>query len=444
MNKDIQCLTWQDMRDDFYRTNKKLAEIIDRINPTKEMRLYRVQYPYGAHVVQNGIVHYPLGNDELAPLQDIRHPKIMQEDLNYEFQIQPVAYLLDKSFELYLPYSTRPVPAPFMLFKKGDLVNMYSSMNQPSILHNPMHLWNCTAGARSIAMLPKISKFKNYQRIQRKYGYPIKTPASLFDHWSVFKEFSDYHFLDEWKLTMVFFAKEWFTHFDERSHAELREYFNQQLNINLSFWTNQQIWNAYFSILQNKSGIQPSPYTSDTVKHLLLLSIGALPGMAPTQDEQLAPIKRLQELFVEDYRLINYLPIILGPTYFNPFVKSQPIYYSLHYPNAFELAFKGSDYSSTIVELYEIKDLLHIYLQEFSSPDLNISHTVMSQIPDMVSFEFFHSNPNNYHGITSSETLFNDDALFQTIKHESDRIKNISHPLSCSFVRGCVKIKNKT
>jgi len=443
MNKDLQCLTWQDVKSDFFRLNKELAEIIDEINPPDDFRLYKAQYPYGSIYIQNGHLHLPDGQSGLVRLDNPKIPKQIQADLHYQYGTYPVAFVLDKIVELYLPFPHRETPAPFTYATPGTVMSTLSVLGKNTFAHHPRFLWSFSAGARSILMLPKISKVKNYQRIQRKHGLQVKAPQKTTDHWELFKNLYQKELLGDWNLSIIFFSKQWFEHIETKPYQKLREYLEKQIHKTLSFSTNIQFWNAYFSIIHNTAGIRPSAYAYDTAKHLLLLSMGVLPGMAPVINDDTAPVKALQQLFLEEYRLQDYLPIILAPSIFDPFKECPPIYYSLHYPNALELAPKPTEHSSTILELYEIKNLLHLYLRSLQSEELNVSHTVLSEIPQLVNFDFFHSDPGNYRDIQNSETLLENDPSFSKVSYDFESKKPRAHPTSASFIRGCVKISHK-
>ena len=318
-----------------------------------------------------------------------------------------------------------------------------SVLGRSTFAHHPRFLWNFSAGARSILMLPKISKVKNYQRIQRKHGIFIPPPSKMTDHWQLFKMLYQKELLGEWNLQIVFFSKQWFENIETKPFEKLRTYLENQILQTLSFSTNLQFWNAYFSIIHNTAGIRPSQYAYDTAKHLLLLSMGVLPGMAPIINDEAAPIQAIQQLFLEEYRLEDYLPTIMALSRFNPFKPSPPVYYSLHYPNALELALKPTEHSSTILELYEIKNLLQLYLRSLQSQDLNVSHTVLSEIPKLVDFEFFHSDPKNYRDIQPSDLLLQKDPLFSTMSYDFESKKPRQLPHSAGYLRGCVKISHK-
>jgi hypothetical protein len=443
MNKDFQCLSWQEVKSDFFRLNKELAEIIDEINPPDDFRLYKAQYPYGSIYIQNGHLHLPDGQSGLTRLDNPSVPKQIQDDLYYQHGTYPVAFVLDKIVELFLPFPHRETPAPFIYATPGTVMSTLSVLGKNTFAHHPHFLWNFSAGARSILMLPKISKVKNYQRIQRKYGLPIKPPQKTTDHWELFRNLYQKDLLGEWNLSIIFFSKQWFEHIETKPYQRLREYLKRQIHKTLSFSTNLQFWNAYFSILHNTAGIRPSAYAYDTAKHLLLLSMGVLPGMAPIISDEAAPIKAIQQLFLEEYKIEDYLPIILALSRFDPFKACPPIYYSLHYPNALELALKPTEHSSTILELYEIKNLLNLYLRSLQSEELNVSQTVLSEIPGLVNFEFFHSDPGNYRDIKNSEILLESDPLFSSTSYDFKSKKPRMQPTSASFIRGCVKISHK-
>jgi hypothetical protein len=443
MNSNFMPITWDEVRDEFCKLNKELTHIIDEIKPTSAYTLYRVKYNYGSEYVKKGCLFIPDENGNLIPLKSPKIPKKIQDDLSYNLGSNPASFILNKSAELYMTLPNRSEPVPFAIIPSGRLFSTSVVLEDDHHLYQPAFLWSISAGAKTIFMLPKISKAQNYRRLQKKLGFNSSAPTNIFQHWNLFKEMQESGSNKEWQLEVIFFSKKWFDSLSSKIMMVFKLYMQTQLHKVYSFWNSQYVWNAYFSLINNLSGIRPNPYVYDTVKHILLLSMGIVPGIAPSNNDESAPINFIQKAFMDTYKIDYYLPIIMQPKYFDPFgKKSTPIYYSLHCPSAMELSPRSADNISTILELYEIKNLLQLYLRKLSSEELNISNTLLSKIPDIVEFDFFHSKPGNYRGIRPSIDLFNEDPSFSSLA-DGTTIETQQHPTISTIVRGCIRIKRK-
>jgi len=441
MNENFTAIGWADARDDIRRLNSELADIIDDLDPSNDLRLYRAKYSYGSEHLKYGKLFLPGPDKELIALTNPKVPKQIYDDLSYNLGSHPVAFILDKTIEMYMSFNYRQTAVPFMQVSKGHLISTSGVLRSNLLSHHAPFLWNLSAGARSILMLPKISKAKNYQHLRRSCGHRIHAPDGMKDHWELFKTLNDYHLLGDWQLQVIFFSKSWFDKLDTPKFAKFKLYLERDLYKKFDYFATQQFWNNYFSMLNNMANIKPDSYIYDTVRHLLLISMGALPGMAPATNEESAPITALQQLFQDNYKLEKYKPIIIEAKKFDFFANSDPVYYSLNYTNAHELSAKSNDNTSTIMELYEVKCLLQYYLRKMEENELNISKTVMAEIPKHVEFNFFHNSPQNYKDIQPSEHIFESDPNFTNTLYK--HIKNIENPTAAPFVSGCIQIKMK-
>lgn len=443
MNENLIPLSWEDVRDDFHRLNKELAEVIDDLNPPKSFRLYKAKYCFGSEYLKYGKLQLPGPGKTLIPLTSPDVPKQVFDDLSYNIGSNPVCFVIDKTFEVYMPHSYRPTPVPFMQAGPGNLFSTSGILQSVIQKHQAHYLWNISAGARSIFMLPKISKSKNYRNLQRTYGHSIQAPNSILDHWELFKNLYVHDLLGDWQLQQIFFSKQWFEKLDTPKFAKFKLYLQQDLYGRLSYWSTQQFWNNYFSMINNMTCIKPDSYVYDTVRHLFLISMGVLSGMAPATNENSAPILAIQQLFEQEYKLEKYIPIVMELTRFNPYEACNPVYYSLNYANAHELSARSNDHTSTIQELYEIKSLLSLYSRKIKETEINITGTVLSDIPDIVAFDFFHNMPKNYKDINDSKEIFLNDQLMAKKLNQKKPPPELEHPFSAPFVSGCIRISNK-
>lgn len=433
-------LTWEQAREDVIRVNPEFANIIDELSPGKEYTLFKARYPYGSEILKRGDLCLPNGNGEIVPLH---HPTIaddMREKLNYNLDSNPVTLVLRNSLELFANLQDRTIPL-YGMIPQGKIFGLWRILN-PNRSHQPVFIWDMTAGARSIFMLPKISEAEKHKKLKKTFYVNADTPRSLICHWQVFREIANHpYFPQPWYAEVLFFSKKWFEHLNDPEWLKFNYYLLKSAWLGSEFWRNQFFWNLIFSIVQKIRDIKPSPYVTDTVKYLFAISVGELPGFAPALDDSCAPIQGIQKAYLEIYDLKSYAPIIMQPSLFDMNdSKCRATYYSLQYPNAVELGPKSRSRSSLITDLYEIKSLLTKYLSELNSGQFNLEGTPLHNFIKLGGFDYFHDNAGPYYGIQESGEIPKDDDSFLAAFKNS---KNNEFPSISTFVRGCIKISLK-
>ncbi|MFN7096234.1 MAG: hypothetical protein ACK4PR_01545 [Gammaproteobacteria bacterium] len=437
MKPSIEKVFWSDVRSNVIELNPVLSEIIDRLNPPYP--LFKASFPFGTEFIKKGKLYLPNQRDDFVSLTDIESNEL-KEELGYNIGTNPVSMVLQKSAELFISLDESTLPFFFGFLRPGRLFST-SRVLSPTFSHQPAFLWNITAGARSLFMLPKISDTAGYKRLRKTFHLQVDKPKGLVDHWELFKEIANHdNFNNPWALEVLFFSKRWFDHLNDKAWIEFHRYLLQVSWETTEFWRNRFIWDLVFSYIQRIRGIKPNPYIADTVKHILSISAGAVPGMGPATDDSSAPIAGLQRVFKDIYNLETYLPIILQSKFFSLYEECSPVYYSLQYPTTLEFSSKLSDNTSALSDLYDVKSLLEKYLNSLSSKGLNIEHTPLADIPQLVKFDYFHSdNDGKYRGIRSTQDIPLEDLLFANIKG----MKNSAFPLQSTFVRGCIRMSHQ-
>ena len=438
MIPSIEKVFWPDVRAKIAELNPELTGIIDRLDPPYP--LFKAAFPFGTEFVKQGKLYLPNQRGDFVPLTDPAISNELRKELGYNVGSNPVSMVLQKSVELFVSLDESMLPFFFGLIPPGRLFST-SRVLSPLFSHQPAFLWNITAGARNIFMLPKISDTASYKRLRKEFHLQVDKPKGIVDHWELFKEIATHdNFHDPWAMEVLFFSKQWFEHLGDTAWVEFHRYILQVGWETTEFWRNRFIWDLMFSYIQRVRGIKPNPYVADTVKHLLSIAAGAIPGMAPATDDSSAPISGLQRVFKDIYNLENYLPIILQSKVFSLYEPCSPIYYSLQYPTTLEFSSKLSDNTSALSDLYDVKSLLEKYLHSLRTGGLNIEHTPLADIPRLVRFDYFHSDNNEgkYRDIQPTQNIPLGDACFASIKG----MKQAAFPLQSTFVRGCIRISH--
>lgn len=431
-------LQWKDIRDQVAKKNAELARIIDELNPTAEYTIFKASYPFGCEILKNGLLHVPNNKSELVPLTSNEIPERIKHKLNYNNNTNPVSLILNNSAEFFIVLASNTIPL-YGLIPPGKVFGTWRVLN-PTGTHSPAFIWNMTAGARSIFMLPKISETAGYNKLRRAFQLHAEKPKSLLDHWKIFKEIAVHpDFGETWSVEILYFTRRWFEQLNDKKWHDFKMYLLDKAWQSSEFFRNQFIWDLAFSLIQRQRNIKPNPYIADTVKHLLAMGIGALPGFAAALDDSAAPVRRLQDVFTSIYQLQDYAPIIMQPQFFT-LEHARPIYYSLQYPTTIEFSPKSREGSTKIFDLYEIKSLLTKYITDIHSDALNVSGTPLYDLPEKVQYDFFHTDIENYTGIRLSKDISVEDATFTQVPAGMSN----NFPANSTFIRGCVRITAKT
>ena len=312
----IQELVWDDVRQDIISTNSELVDIIDQISPSKEYTIFKVKYPYGTKILKEGLLYLPDKHGNLLPITECSSD--IRKKLGYNLDSNPVSIVLNNSVELFLSLEDRIVPF-YGLIPAGSLFGAWKVVS-PGISHHPVFLWDMTAGARSIFMLPKITESGAHDKLRKKMHLTAEKPKTLLDHWGIFKQIANnYQVKDPWHTELLFFSKKWFEQLDDKAWESFNYYILKKAWDSGKFGRSEFIWDLIFSLIQKRRHIKPSPHIDDTVKRILAISVGIFPGFAPAPalDNNAAPIDLLQQSYMEYYKLKDYAPIIMQPTIFN-------------------------------------------------------------------------------------------------------------------------------
>lgn len=431
----LQRLYWQDVRSRVEKVKPDLAKIIDEISPDKQHPLYIAKYTYGANILKRGDLYLPNQNGSLTQIK--KHDSKIAEDLGYNLNSNPVSLILKNSVELFLQLPDRAIPF-YGLIKEGTLFGAWRVVSIP-ISHHPIFLWDMTAGARSIFMLPKITQEGAHNRLKKNLHIDAEKPKLLLDHWAVFKEIANNHKIEgPWSTEMIFFSKKWFEHHDDKHWLPFNYHMLEQGWIGSDYWRSEFIWDLVLSIIQKRLNLKPNPHIATTTKYLLAIAAGATPGFIPATDNTAAPIDLIQDTYMEEYGLKKYTPTVMHLGMFDMYRKLKPVYYSLQLPIALEFSQKSSDNSTIISDLYAVRSLMNKYLREIKHGKFNIETTPLFDLTEKVKFDYFHSDTSEYFQLQDNKNIAMEDGRFICKRFK----ENTKIPTTSSFLRGCVRVSN--
>ncbi len=438
MTRSIEALTWKDARNDVMKVRPELAQIIDQLSPPKQCKLYKTSYMFGDKILNQGLLQLPDKNgDKLINAADSNIPKSYQNDLFYNYQSKPVTLVLENSIEHYLHLPERIVP--YNLIKPGSFFGLWRVFD-PKISHSDVtSLWEMTAGARSLFMVPKISEDLKYNKLKRTFNLTSRKPKTLMDHWDIFRVIGNANPTTQpWQTTLFYFSKHWFDYLDDPAWQSFHNFLLRTAWNSSAFWRDQFIWNMLFNHIQMSHNLKITAYNAGLAKSVLMSAVGAVPAFKPALTNIAGPISYLQAAITDVYGLKNYTPTIMQPELFSMFNKEETAYLSLLIPTAMELPPKANPHGNIIKDLAALQSLLSIYLENIADKKLYVESSLLDEVPKRVDIDYFHNQAIGYTNIQASEMIPGDDKQFIT-----DSYAHLPVATDAPFFRACVRLKTK-
>lgn len=436
----LEVKTWGEVREAVKALNVELFQAIESVSPSDDFKLFLGRYPYGAKILEQGLLHVPTEHHGLLPLTDSRVSAVVRESLGYNVFTNPVSIVLNNSVEVFVPLRDRIVPL-YGIIEPGNIFSTWRVLNQEAT-HAPAFIWEMTAGARMFFMLPKISRAVAHDRMCSSLSISARLPDGLIDHWQVFKEIANHPgYQEPWTTEILFFSKKWFDHLDDKAWHSFKFYLLERGWKGSEFWRNKFTWDLIFSTIQERRNIRVSPHIADLAKHIFSIAVGALPGFAPATNTLGGPIDSIQKAYVNgSYGLRDYVPTIMQPTFFNMHKADEPVYYSLNFPASLSFSPSTRQRSSLITDLYHLKSFISTYVKELAGPEFNIRATPLYEAVQQVDFDCFHLDSEHYHDMQHVDVIPNEDNRFYFSFAQSDG--NTKFATNNAFTRACVRVSS--
>lgn len=435
----LEEVSWKEARPTFMKVKPDLAKLIDERKPNKQFTLLRARYPYGATILQDGLLHLPNKKNEVVPISHSSIDQAIRDKLSYSNF--PLGLITHNGMEVSREVDKRVVTLGFFL--PGVIMGLWESLDPPKS-HFPRQTWTVTAGARFIFTLPKIQSEIHYSRLRKIFDLPFQAPKGISQQWNLFKRIANHpSFHHSWHQETYFFTKEWvkedrkntdwlkFHHFLLEQAWKLSEYVRNVKSQNAT-------WDLFAAILSSQ-GRKPNPLHMDILKHIIDIALGDAPGIKASGNSEIAaPAKGLQSALIEHYNLKQYVPTIMHPYHFS-INENIPVYYSYHASNLLTSSPSLRNPASTFSELLSLHDLMKKFLEAATSGRLNMENTLMLDVLEKVKFTFFHSDATGSYKdkiVNTREMPKGDPALMYLEKRYGEReFSEMSH-----FVRGCIRI----
>lgn len=418
----IEELSWDQIHSEVYKLNPELATICNQLNLGSEHSLFKLHYPYGSTIVDNGIFHIINGSNILIPIDDPTVPSYIQEKLNY--CSIPLSLILEKTNEVFLEVKDNIIPLNFL--KAGELFGLFEIINMVKYDNRAKPLWSISAGGRSVFMLPEISDIDGHNRIKKEFGINVDPPKRWLDQWKVFSSiYEKAAITNKYSSTLIVFTKSWFDKNNNKDSSWLKfyEYLSKAYLPQLEMLGNETKFETSWLSFDNeikKRQLKPKPYSIDTLKYLVSIADDTSLAFKPVDNEEMLPVNFLHDIYLNCYQLKDYIPTIMQPAKING---NSPVYYSLSYPMI--VGAIPNNIHNIIEDEREIKLLIDILLS--STKDNFLKH---------IEYNFFHTDTNSNEEIGN---IVRRDERFYYCGAKS-QLENRALCVNASFFKGCVSI----
>lgn len=432
---NLQEVKWAEVRDEIYKINPELVQQCDQVNIYNQYSLFKIWYPYGSTIVNEGDFGLPTVDGKIVSIKNPLVPESLREQLSYS--PIPLSLIINNSSEVFVNIQKRVIPLNFLTV--GELFGLFEIMNiwmqKPAL---PPPIWNVTAGARSVFMLPSISDMIGHNRIQKKFGTNINVPYDLSDHWQTFVDINTCsEQKPDWHTTIIVFTRKWLQPSNNIGYIKYMQYLAiqgwQQLQFRLlGDLTEFSVLWSFFTHEINNRNLKSRPYLIDTIKHLILIAKGSGVAFAPSTDNIALPRDVIQQVYIDHYNLKDYIPTIMQPATFTN--SNNKLYYSLSFPTLPNSSPYFRNPPSIIEDQREIQKLLTILLNVISK----IRHP-STQMLQHIKFKMFHSGNDPFGQIIVSNQIAKSDSRFlsySNIKTEKRIFCSFS-----TFFNGCISIE---
>ena len=432
MDRTIRKITWADFRPQMDLLNSALSRILLDLCPPDSHQLYVVTYRFGDLIVKDDQLQLPMGdNGELQPITASGVDPNLREDISH-----CVGFSIDNQVEAFTQCGDY-VRSLTGLLPAGTILPYPNPNKESTSLYHYLPM-NISAGARNIFMLPKVSREKSHRCLFHDLQSPTETPTDPLEQWHTFRLIANRPELsDPWQCTMVFFSKEWFSDLRDPTWQAFNDYVNQTHLPMQAFLQNRLEWDLLFSTMAEKRNAKP--YDNSIVKQVFAIAAGGAVGFIPAVDNTAAPVDLIQQSYIENYGLEEYMPTMLYAKCYNieENEKQIPVYYSLSMHSATDFLPRPNKQENLSEALYKAHLCLKHYQNQLENMTSLPENSIPKKILKKVKMQFYHHNFVSKREIRNLEQLLLDNPRFNQVLADC---QNKQFAMSNKFTRSCIAL----
>lgn len=431
LNQYVEEVSWENVRKEVGQVNAILSNLIDQLEPSPSLKLFRVRYPFGSYVFNENKIHLPIYQNNLVSSFDSDSHKKIHLELSDSFL--PLALLMNKKLEVFIETSGKVLP--LNLIHAGEIFGVSDFFDNQSDKQMIRVNKKITAGSRNIFLLPQISNEQAHRRLKVLYRLKQAVPKKLTEHWYIFREISQNIMMkDHWCCEILFFSRRFISSIrGHKNYLALENYLMAILYEKTRGLRHRLHVNSNWEVLLNEvefGNIKNIPNGIEISRRLLDVGSGLLPGFRPAIDETALPLQMIQNIYLNGYGLKEYVPIIMEPHYLRESqTLNRPIYVSLSLP------YYTDKMRSKQSVLHELREM--IYSNENLRRLAAMRRDIDFQGIHDLRYEYFYSEADTQSGIyATSEILKFDNSMRDQVNLYSNR----KFPDKSVFLRGSILI----
>ena len=431
----LEKLSWSDAVTAISPRAPDLAQIMNKVEDELDCVFYKASYPFGGQIINNGKCYLPLVDGGSIAFDDQDFPDELRKDLNYSDKEDPLAMILSKNSEFYLPGNAEVQPQaiiyPGQMFGIPKAIDSGVTNTSTSALE-----LNLNAGSRSLFMLSKISDQVYHAKIQEYYGITLAAPIDPQDHWGIFVQIANKS-NSLWRAEVLYFSRTWINQLETDEWAAVAKRLTNIHRASYNLWHKvSDTWTKTFYEIEREKKLSKyySMQSINVAKQLFMLAAGITPGFKPATTEDAAPIKVIIEAYTNVYNKLakqKHIPVMMEAAKLD-IESREPIYYSINHALSTAEDLEASKNKSQITRLDEIRKIVENYTKTILEENRIES---LRNVAKNTVFSYYHGRPESYDKVQNPQVLATDDTRFTNGDGDT-------FPANSLFFTGCIKISH--
>jgi len=427
--KLLKQYTWTQVQKKFEKLDPKLFQIINKLALDDTYLFTEVLYQFGRDIIKDGEIYISTPDGGTISINDQNLPDELKTNT-------PLFFILEKNCEFYLPMSERIVSEG--VATPGCVLGFSGILNADiQDEYSPVFPEDLRAGARSLVTLAPITDNAGFDRLKKGLKLKSEKLISSMQQGELFGEMAQ-NGEANWWASCLFLDRKLIERLKHRDPEviELYAYLLKLHRDSYGSWHNKKskLWNAYLQRIEEEMRLNPS-YSSalNIANHIISIAAGGMPGYIPSTNEAYAPIKFLQDQFINTYdilRLVKQFPTMLVPIKIAD--DGLPVYYFLNHPTQPGHKPDGRSSKSIRANLDLVMRVIEIYRSWIVKSDAKTKVPALYNALMNYKYEPYHPDPADYKDIKNSAVLFEEDTRFC-----NELSINPEHSI---FFKGCIKI----
>lgn len=380
---------WSDIKQSIKALNPSFYHHLESANPSDDLPLFITEYPYGHHI-----------------------PNAL------------ITMVLDKQIEQYVDHIRQPMP--WKILSPGDFV---STESNASINGYPSNILTTISGIKDIHLLSLHSTTQDFYQLRRKYDIPAQlSPENPNNHFAIFKHLIEKENIS-WHSSILTFGDEWRKNIEQdKQWWPFRKYLIEE-----AMKTNQETRFSPFldfaiQDITCRMNIKLKRLVLDTIKQLLLVATGEIPGFRPSTTNDGFPIQEVCETLKHASRELLSDPVFMQAAMITP---NDFIYHSVTY-NAASSNDSKFNPNTLLNDVYlHIKD----YLSQFKTHTLT-QNTIYGTLHDHLNIIPCSTRGSDKLNIKKCIELYDLDPSFAYSRNKLGCHSRYGAPINAQFCKG--------